>query len=320
MKILFVFSGNANESEFSLEKDHSILYDFICSLEKEGIKIDCFLIKEKGIRGYLRNIITLRKALKKEKYDLIHAFYGLSGLLSVFQNFIPVIVTFTGSDITDKKNRFFSKIALKFSAYNIFVSDNLVKLARPAKKYTILPFGVNVSETFIPLDKNICRQKIGWDLNKKYVLFTSSFSNPVKNYPLAKEALREKNDFELMELKKRMPREDMKYYINAADFLLMTSFSEGSPQVIKEAMACNCPIISTDVGDVKMIFGNTVGYYITSYNSNEIVKKIQEVENFIKIHGKTKGRQRIIELGLDSETIANRMIQIYKKILTEYAA
>ena len=105
-------------------------------------------------------------------------------------------------------------------------------------------------------------------------------------------------------------------YYNSADLLLLTSFHEGSPNVIKEAMACNCPIVSTDVGDVKRLFGEyTRCLYIHSFDPIDVAEKIKQASSSAKKHGQTNGRERIIELGLDSNTIAEKIIEVYNEVL-----
>ena len=105
------------------------------------------------------------------------------------------------------------------------------------------------------------------------------------------------------------------YYMNAADVLLLTSLWEGSPNVIKEAMACNCPIVSTDVGDVRWVFGETEGCYLTSFDPEDVADKIKLALVFAEEKNRTNGRKRIIEFGLDTETIANKIIDVYKKVV-----
>jgi len=149
---------------------------------------------------------------------------------------------------------------------------------------------------------------------KKYILFSSVFSNKIKNYHLAKKAVKYIPNAELVELK-GYSKKEVSLLMNACDLLLITSFHESGPLVVKEAMACNCPIVSTDVGDVRWIFGDTAGCYITSYEIGNVENKIKMALEFANKHGKTQGRKRIIELCLDSDTIAKQIINVYKSVL-----
>ena len=107
-------------------------------------------------------------------------------------------------------------------------------------------------------------------------------------------------------------QEKLNLYYNAVDCLIPTSKYEGSPNVIKEAMACNCPIVSTDVGDVKWVIGETEGCYICSFEPEDVAEKIQKALNFGK---RTNGRQRIMDLGLDSGSVAEKLHSLYREIL-----
>jgi len=104
-------------------------------------------------------------------------------------------------------------------------------------------------------------------------------------------------------------------YLNSADVLLVTSLWEGSPNIIKEAMACNCPIVSTNVGDVEWVIGNTEGCYLTTFNPQDVAKKIKLALQYAKEKGRTRGRDRIIELGLESEIVARKLINVYEGVL-----
>ena len=103
--------------------------------------------------------------------------------------------------------------------------------------------------------------------------------------------------------------------MNASDCVLLTSFSEGSPQFIKEAMACNCPIVTTNIGDVNWVLGNTDGCYLTSFEPEDVAEKIKLAIEFRETHRHTRGRERIIELGLDSIPVAKRIIEVYEKVV-----
>lgn len=76
-------------------------------MDKLGINVIYFGIKGKGVFGYLKNYFKLYKTVLHENVDIVHAHYGLSGLLAILQRKVPVVITFHGSDIYDKRVRFF---------------------------------------------------------------------------------------------------------------------------------------------------------------------------------------------------------------------
>ena len=305
MKILIVCSGNNNRiSPFVAEQ--------VTSLQKKGLYLDYYLIKGKGVLGYLKNLPKLKKQLKNTKYDLIHAMFGLSGMLAVLQRTCPVVITFQGCDINRRDLRIISKLAMKLARYSIFVDDKLAKKAKIRNKFSNIPYGIDFKNSFFPLDKQKCRRLLNLDLNAKIALFSSSFDRVEKNYQLARKAVECFDNLTLIKLSKNYKRHENNLLYNACDLLLMTSIREGSPQVIKEAMACNCPIVSTDVGDVKEMIKGTEGCYITSYEPVDVADKIKKALDF---GGRTKGREKIQSLSLDSDSIAKKIIVLYKKII-----
>jgi glycosyltransferase involved in cell wall biosynthesis len=162
------------------------------------------------------------------------------------------------------------------------------------------------------MEKNVCRSKMNLDFNKKYILFSSSFDNPVKNYKLAKEALSQLNyqNLEIIELK-NYNRKEVAMLMNASDIGLLTSFSEGSPQFIKEAIACNLPLISTDVGDVKEIIENIEGCYICDFNSFLLAEKIKKV---LIDNTRINGGKHVTNF--DCKMISEKMTTIYNTIIS----
>ena len=314
MKVLVVCSGNPPEEGIPLnfEVHKPFINEQINSLRRMGIEIDTFLIKGKGLLNYLKNLSPLRDKIKENNYNLIHAHAGFAGLLSNLQRNVPVITTFHGCDLQRKKYRWLSYTAIFLSKYVLYVSKRMMKIGTKIRKsqYAVVPCGVDLN-LFKIIDKKKAREILGFDQKKKYLLFSSFFRNSVKNYPLAKEALIGKSHIELIELK-GYTRKRVNLLINACDLLLMTSFREGSPQVIKEAMACGCPIVSTDVGDVKEIIGDTEGCYITSFDPYDVSEKIQLALDFNK---RTRGREKIADLRV--EIIASKLKRIYCQILSE---
>ncbi len=302
LKVLIVASGNSNQIS-------PFIQDQIDALEQEGgIEISKFLIEGRGIQGYLKNYKLLIKKINSFNPDLIHAHYGLSGLLSGLQRRVPVITTFHGSDINNNLIRPFSRIAYFTSARSIFVSEPLASKANISDPI-VIPCGVDL-DVFYPIDQIEVRDTLNLDQKKKYILFSSSFEKKEKNYSLAKDAVERSRykDIKLLELK-GYDRNEVCLLMNAVDLVLMTSFTEGSPQFIKEAMACNTPIVSVDVGDVKDVISDLDRCYITSYDPQNIADKINIVIN----KGKTEGRTKI--LYLSNKIIAKKILLLYRSVL-----
>lgn len=316
MKVLIVCSGNAMNNENSdFHLHHSFIYEQTEELIKNDVEFDFYFIKGKGLSGYLRNLRKFKEKIKTYNPGIIHAHYGLSGLFANFQRKIPVITTFHGSDVfVFKRNLIVSKIASLLSVSSITVNSKMnAKFRNPSGLHTI-PCGINMS-IFSPYKSDGIHNKTNFNKEIKNILFSSRFDYYEKNYPLAREVINILGKgFNLIELK-GYSREDVNNLMNTCDVALMTSISEGSPQFIKEAMACNCPVVSTDIGDVRELFGDIEGYYITSFDPEDIAGKIKLAIEYRKTKGQTKGRERIIELGLDSETVAARIIEVYKKVL-----
>lgn len=316
MKILIV--GNNKPGHFA-----PFVEEQARAFLQQGCEVVFFGVQGKGLLGYLRCLPALKRTIWKYQPDLIHAHYGLSGLLANLQRRVPVITTYHGSDINNPNILRFSKIAMRLSAWNIFVSKRNIAIAKPTNKYTLLPCGVNLPLLWSEmqhqqLGRLTLNQWIQEKLNAgvKHVLFAGAFDNAVKDSALAKAVMNELTsegvNAELIELK-GYNRDQVNALMYNCDALLMTSKTEGSPQVIKEAMACGCPIVSVDVGDVAERVSGVEGCYVAcTREPNEIAKALQKVLIF---EGKTNGREKIIEMGLSNEQVAQRLVAIYESVL-----
>jgi glycosyltransferase involved in cell wall biosynthesis len=307
MKVLFVSSGNSKFGISPIVKNQGE------SLRHNGIDLDYFTIKGKGIKGYLKNIPILKKYLKSHHYDIVHAHFSLSAIVATLSGANPLIVSLMGSDAY--RNKAASILIKYFSKYKwnkTIVKTNAMKNHLRLKNALVIPNGVDLKKfEYIPFNNAI---KISvFNPNKKHILFMADPKRPEKNYILAKQSydLLNSNNIDLHVIY-NIFHDEIPYYLYSADVLLLTSLWEGSPNIIKEAMACNLPIVSTDVGDVKEIIGNTDGCYICSYDPVDVAEKIEMALSFGK---RTNGRERIIELGLDSDSIAKKIIQVYEEVL-----
>ena len=295
-----------------------------------------------GILNYVKWIPKLRKVIKQNNPDVVHAHFGLTGLMAGLASMgtgVPVVVTYHGCDINDKKLRPFSRLAMRLAAWNIFVSKRQMinaygseERAAKAKKGSIIPCGVNTNLFDAgQIDEIWYESKFGKGEN---VLFAGSFEALVKDPELAmaavarvkSEELRaQSGDIELLELK-GYTREQVATLMYKCKALLLTSIREGSPQVIKEAMACNCPIVSTNVGDVEERLEGLDGCFVVgerrkengewcNENREQVIQQLSEALKKAISYGRTKGRERLLKDGLDNAQIAERLISIYNSVI-----
>ena len=394
MKILIVASDKKGRFAPFIEEQ-------IAALQARGVQIIRYGVTGHGIMGYLRELPALRRLIRVERPDIVHAHYGLSGLLANLQRLVPVVTTYHGSDINVPKILRLSKIAMRLSAHNIFVSARNVALAlgeaqaqckvysvqckgeensgaettastqpegrlhhTPYTKHTLLPCGVNLTDDQLA-SRSEARQALGIADDARVVLFAGAFDNAVKDAPLAQDAvmvlkrmisqplegvlisaeprtIASQNDssgnnrsneceirmllmlssnnnnprfvaeLELKELK-GFSRVQVNHWMCAANCLLLTSKTEGSPQVIKEAMACGCPIVSVDVGDVAERVSGVEGCYVVrTREPKDIAEALQKALAHV---GKTNGRERIQEMGLSNDQVAERLMAIYQSLV-----
>lgn len=375
MKLLIIASDKGGRFAPFIEEQ-------IAALQACGVQIIRYGVTGHGIMGYLRELPALRRLIRAERPDIVHAHYGLSGLLANLQRLVPVVTTYHGSDINKPNILRLSKIAMRLSAHNIFVSARNVALAlgeaqaqckvysvqckgeensetettastqpegrlhhTPYTKHTLLPCGVNLTDDQLASRSEAC-QALGIADDAKLVLFAGAFDNAVKDAELAFAAIellqtqcsgadapvysvqcKGKETSEavtsactpytihytpiLQELR-GFTRAEVNHWMCAANCLLLTSKTEGSPQVIKEAMACGCPIVSVDVGDVAERVSGVEGCYVVrTREPKDIAVALQKALAHV---GKTNGRQRILEMGLSNDQVAERLMAIYQSL------
>jgi glycosyltransferase involved in cell wall biosynthesis len=307
MKVLFVSSGNriSGLSNIVLKQGKSLV--------DRGIEVEYFLINGKGIKGYLNAVPQLKKRLTQNKFDLIHAHYSLSGIVAALTGVRPLVVSLMGSDVKSSRwNKYLIKIFNYYFWDKIIVKTYDMVTSLGISNIEVIPNGVNLS-VFYPQDKVKSQEYLKWDPIKKHILFLSDPSRHEKNFQLFDYALKFLNS-EILEIHSlcNIEAELVPVYLNASDVVVSTSIWEGSPNSIKEAMACNVPVVSTDVGDVKWIFGETKGCFLTSFDENDLASKLILAINFSDTVGRTEGIQRILKLELKSENIAERIKCIYE--------
>ncbi len=304
MKVLFIASGNKGAATPIVQNQGD-------ALVAEGVDVEYFLIRGKGIKGYLRNVKPLRTYLSEHTYDTIHAHYSLSAFVASLAGAKPLVVSLMGSDVKATGwykfiIRLFAKL---FRWKTIIVKSSDMYRSLGMKRAIVIPNGVNL-ERFKLMDKEECQMRLGWDAAKKHVLFPANASRPEKDYALAERACALLDKVELHAFE-RIPNTETPYWYNAADVVLMTSKWEGSPNAIKEAMACSRPIVCTNVGDVEERMTGVDGAFVAqSREPKEIAQLLIQAISF----SGTKGRDRIIADGLDAHEVNLKLIKIYESI------
>ena len=318
----------------------------ISALEGVGIVVSRYGVHGKGVRGYLREIPQLRRIIRAEHPDIIHAHYGLCGLLTALANGklspIKVITTYHGSDINDRKVLHLSRMAMMMSDWNIFVSRKNIATSFgncgvKIGNYSLIPCGVDATDhPLIPYSS--AREqlvdtlhRLGIEKETPFVLFAGAFKNPVKDAALAQEVMRQLaqdgdgTSIPLVELS-GYSRHEVNLLMSAAHCLLLTSKSEGSPQVIKEALACGCPIVSVDVGDVRERVEGVDGCYVaSSRDPQELADLLRRAFTFTPPYlfadnnesqkPRTNGREHLLSMGLDNKQVAHAIRAIYSSLL-----
>lgn len=296
------------------------------TLDNGASAVEYFLVKG----NYVTAVRELKKKIREFRPDIVHAHFGLSAITAELQALVPVVTTFHNGETLNKKVNFLSSLFSLRAKHVIYVAQHIRDLSYfKAKNYSIIPCGVPMEEMVIT-PKEEARQRLGWDPEKKYILFGGAFDNLRKNFALLRDAIeRLKNDtsnIECVEMK-NLTRSECVLRMNACDLFALPSHSEGSPQALKEAMACNCPCIATDIADVRELFGDEPGHWILRNprktherwdgDENSLSEMVQLLNDALQFEGRTKGRERILELGLSNEQVAQKIVNIYNDILKQ---
>ena len=314
MKVIFVASGNKTVGKVS-----SFVQSQYDSLVEAGLDMILFPVVGHGAIAHLRAAIELRRMIRKEKPDVVHAHYSVCGHVAAMARVLlqrkpKLVVSILGSFPThSRKWRL-----VRFCIRHIW-DKTIVKSQRTARQLgesvSIIPNGVNL-DMFCPQDQVAARACVGLETDKHYVIWCSHPDRLEKNYALAQtavEILKKKQDHvELLPIYNKTPQEVVRY-MNAADCMLLTSVQEGSPNVIKEAMACNCPIVSTDVGDVRERLTGLDGCYILPEKDMQSPDTLANLIGEAICYGKrTEGYNRIINDELTIQQVAKRIIACYE--------
>lgn len=295
------------------------------ALRRAGIQVEVFAFRgAKNPMNYLRAWWQVRVRLSQNRYDLIHAQFGQSGLVACCQRRLPVVVTYRGSDLEGLRNINGRLTTIGYLLHRssqlvahcvnevIVVSDHLAHYL-PRRPYHVIPSGLDL-ELFYPMPRAEARRTLGLPPDRRLVLFVSDPARPEKRHWLAKQTVNLLDGHIQIELVvvKRVPYKQMPLYMNACDALLLTSLHEGSPNAVKEALACNLPVVSVDVGDVRQRIGSVEGCVVCADDRPETIAAA--LEQVLQRGGRANGRAAVQDL--DEHLLTQKVITVYEQALS----
>ena len=294
-------------------------------MENAGLCTIKVVKNRKGYVAYVPFILKNIFYLLLGSYDIVHAYYGFhSALFAALIKRRPLIITFVGSDAVKEPSRnkvyrilqrfVVSRanhiIAVSSKIKNILISD----LGADSDKISVITFGIDF-DLFKPIPRAKAREKLGFPSDKKLILFPSNPQRIEKRFDIFNRAveLLQKDNHNIMPVilsNNRRPYSEIPLVMSACDVLVLTSDSEGSPTVIKEALACSLPIVSVDVGDAREVIKDATNCYICKQEPVNIAERIKLVLD----KGKRTARRNNIK-HLSSKKITREIIKLYREII-----
>lgn len=291
--------------------DGTPVADEVAGLSSLGCHVELLHVPREGgsRRVYLGLARRVRELVARSDPDVVVASYGgiTAEIVTRAVRDRPVVATFRGTDLLGGKGKSLvhglsrrygvtaSRRAAARAAGIVVKSWNLASALPDGlerSRVWIVPDGVDL-DRFAPMDRDECRRELGWDRGRRHVLFPGSRVRPEKRFALAEASVavlrRRGLDVELHALT-GVPHHEVATWMNAADAVLLTSAHEGSPNVVKEALACDVAVVSVDVGDVREWIDGVDGCAIAGATAPELAAELAEA---LSRDEPVRGRERV---------------------------
>jgi glycosyltransferase involved in cell wall biosynthesis len=293
-------------------------------LRREGVQVDLFPFRGSRRPGnYLAAWREVHRRLRHGSYDLVHAQFGQSGLTALPKR-VPLVVTFRGDDlegIIGENGRYIpagwllrtlSRTVARQADAAIVVSAHMKRHLPPSVDAHVLPSGIDL-DLFHPEPQDQARSRLGLPLDRRLVAFVGNPELARKRYSLAQQAVEAVNRSIPAQLLVGWgkPHREIVALLNACDALLFTSMQEGSPNAVKEALACNLPVVSVPVGDVPLRLKGVKGCELCPDDRADTIAAA--LERVLRRGGRSEGRAAVQDL--DERVLTGRLIDIYRSVL-----
>ena len=294
------------------------------SLRERGVHVDVIDMRGTPMIKYL--LAVPRMWWRMRNVDLVHGHFGFCGWLARMQCFKPLVISFMGDDLLGEPNdkggfsRFSrmmvvaNKFLARLARQVIVKSPEMAGIISPTVSH-VVPNGVDTT-LFRPVDISVARERLGWKQDQVVILFPGNPDNPRKGYTLAVESTRVAEsllgqDIRIQPMWGVKPG-DVPLLMNACNAVWMTSSIEGSPNVVKEAMSCDRPIVAVPVGDVEDLLDGVAGCHVGPRDPEKLGDLMASV---LKFHDKSAGREALEQMNLDLGSVAFRVENIYRSVL-----
>jgi glycosyltransferase involved in cell wall biosynthesis len=293
------------------------------SLTRRGV--DCRVVYAR--RDYLGLRRKTREALHATPADVVHAHFGYSAVMIADlcrRARVPLVVSYCGGDLNGEEGPVRRRLqswvgsvasrGVAFAAPGIVVKSERMLERLPAaarRRAHVIPNGVDLAR-FTPRGRDAARATLGWD-DDRVVLFAGRWRDPTKNFALAQaavDALNARGTRARLVPLEGVSHAEVPLWLNAADVVLLTSLREGSPNIVKEALACDARVVSVDVGDVAWLLDGVSNARVCAYEAGALAEGIMQVLD----QERRGGRSRIERLGLDERSIAARLEHLYREL------
>ncbi len=304
------------------------------SLRSLNLEVDVIFFDTRRTRlHYGLRVPDVVRALRSKKYDIVHTHHTYTMLMvdiakTVSRSRIPVVLTNHEPEIVDRQGRTrtwhptswlrhnlrLKRFAARRADYVIFVARPLTDVLAVDGRQAIIPCGVDLDK-FKPMDRLACRRGLGIPQDRTVIFFPPAPAVLRKRFSLAKAThgiVRRVDPDCILVTGGGIPADEMIFYYNAADVVLQTSFCESSPTVVKEALACEIPVVSTNVGDTQEVLADVPYCAVCLEEPEALAKRVLEARG----HRAIGGREQLLRKNLSLEQVAEQILRVYEEVLS----
>ena len=266
--------------------------------------------------NYLKGAVDVFLRTRRTAYDIVHAHYGLTALSAWCRRHAPLVMTLHGSDVLGNRLESLCSMAISRRADAVIVVSEEIRSRVPG---IVIPCGVDLN-LFRPYNRDEARARLGWPMAKRMILFPFDPSRHVKRHDLAEaavERLREEGMAAELVTVFGVENREMPWYYSASDAMILCSDREGSPTSVKEALACDLPVVATDVGDVREILSGVAGTRLCAQDVREIARNLREM---LDVPRNDRFERRAAMAKYDQARTVNKIVGVYEKVSAAFKA